>query len=497
MTVGNVIHSIFRQAWPSPSIDHLLRAALLANEEEAASAWRAFESSADFDHPTGGEIRLLGLVSNRLATLAPESPIRPRVRGVERQNWTRSQIVIGEAASGLRALAAAAIDILVVKGGGVAAKGGAAARWRVVNDLDIVVRPDAIEASYDLLITDGWVPSGSGTALYQRESLGDAVGINLVRSKFGNLDLHRTAFHHPYLSLADDPPIWQRSVAGQLAGVPVRVPCATDMIVIGLAHGALDAHRHSDWLADIAFVIDRGEVDWTLFESIVERRGLEGPAAGALSYVTERLQRPVPESLIARLESRALREPLALAAKLAEARPKSGRIGLAWMMRLVAKQSRLWRGRRKKGYDFPTFRPSWLPPRGSNSASVSALQHALPLPDREPRQAWSGVLDLTVLVELPAVKRRVEFEINSKGRHVARLRARVVNRGRRMRAFRFKFPVTLREGEDSIVLTAAPARVFNSDVPAKLLERYDALPFKLADLRVTGLPSRKTTIAKT
>lgn len=491
MTVGKVIQSIFRQVWPSPSIDNLLRAALLEDDEEAASAWRAFESSTDFDHPTGGEMRLLGLVSSRLGTLAPDSPIRPRVAGVERQNWTRSQVVIGEAASGLRAFSAAAIDMLVIKGGGHAARGGVVARWRLLSDLDVVVRPDSVEASFDLLIADGWVPSGSGTVLYQRENLGNAVGTNLVRGKFGNLDLHRTAFHQPYLSIPDDPPIWERSVAGKLAGVAVRVPCATDMIVIGLAHGALDAHKHSDWLADIALAIDLGEIDWALLEAIVERRGLQGPAAGALRYVVERLQRPLPESLIARLESHALREPLALAAKLVETKPKTDRVGLSWMLRLVAKQSRLWRGRRKKTYDFPTFRPSWLPGRRRNRASENALQHELRLPDRDPQHAWSGLFDLTVVVELPAVKRRVEFEVNSNERHLARLRARVINRGRRTRTFRFKFSISLQAGETGVVLTAAPARVFNSDVPAQLLERYDALPFRLVDFQVADLPPHK------
>jgi Uncharacterised nucleotidyltransferase len=491
MTAPKVLHAIFQRAWPSPSIDLLLRAALLADDGEAANAWRAFESSADLDHPTAGEMRLLGLVASRLAILAPNSPIRPTVIGVERQNWTRSQVVIGEAASALQALSAASIGTLVIKGGGYAARGGAAARWRVVNDLDIAVSPDLIEAAYDILISDGWVPSGSGSALYQRENLRNAVGTNLVRGKFGNIDLHRTAFHEPYLSIADDPAIWERSVPGQLAGVTVRAPCPTDMIVIGLAHGALDAHKHSDWLADLALAIDLGEIDWALFESIVERRGLQGAAASGLSYVAERLQRPLPESLIARLESHAIRAPLALAAKLAETAPKTDRIGLSWMMRLVAKQSRLWRARRKKAYDFPTYRPSWLPGRKRKDAGVSALQHELSLPDREPQKAWSGLFDLTVRVELPAVKRRVEFEINSEDRHLARLRARVINRGRRTRAFRFKFAISLQAEESGIILTAAPARVFNNDVPAQLLERYDALPFRLVDVQIASLPSHK------
>ncbi len=97
--------AIFRAAWPEIQVDRLLRAAMLEDAIAAAIAWREFEASADFDHLTSGEMRLIGMAAKGLAKLAPDSPMLPRIQGIERANWSRSQLAIGEAGFGLRALA--------------------------------------------------------------------------------------------------------------------------------------------------------------------------------------------------------------------------------------------------------------------------------------------------------------------------------------------------------------------------------------------------------
>ena len=200
----------------------------------------------------------------------------------------------------------------------------------MLNDVDVVVRPDDMKRAFEVLTDDGWCPAGSGSVAYHGSRLASAVGINLVRGRFGNLDLHRTPFHPPYDSIGDDLPIWQRSRSGSLASCFVRVPCATDAIAISMAHGALDAHKSSDWLADIASGVDQG-VDWGLLEEIVEHRRLNAAAAIALGYVAERLGRSVPAATLRKFEGQAIRRPSALLATLAETRPKAKRIGLHWV----------------------------------------------------------------------------------------------------------------------------------------------------------------------
>lgn len=481
---NRILGRVLRSAWPSRSIDRLLRAAMLKDEIAAAVAWRDFEAAADFDHLTAGEMRLIGLASRRLAALAPNSPMRARIGGIERANWSQSQMVVGEAGSGLRALSAASIDMLVIKGAGRLAAGGTAARGRVVNDVDVVVRSDDLKRAFDLLTADGWLPAGSGTVVYHASQLAGAVGINLVRGRFGNIDLHRTPFHPPYESLADDAEIWHRSIAGTIAYTPVRVPSATDAVAIALAHGALDAHKSSDWLVDIAAAIDSG-VDWDLLQTIVNRRGLHTAAAVALGYVRERLQRPVPDTVLASLEKGAVRRPVALLAALAETRPKTDRIGFFWLARAVAKQNRLLRTYKKRfsGKRRHVVLPSLLAGSSEAASDAKVLEEPLVLPDRAPGEAWRGNLDITVSVDLPPASRRVDFELNSQSRHHARLRAIVLNRGRRERLFRFNVPVELTPEDTTPVLTAAASRRFNANAPQAMIDRYGATPFRVVRLR--------------
>lgn len=481
---NRIVRRLFESAWPTPSVDRLLRAAMLLDDQAAASAWRDFEAEADFDHLTPGEMRLIGLAARRLERLAPQSPMRGRIGGIERANWSRSQLAIREASSGLRDLASAGIDMLLIKGVARSAIRGPAARGRIVNDVDIVVRPEAMGDAFDALTRDGWEPAGSGTVSYHRLRLAETIGLNLLRGQFGNLDLHRTPFHPPYAALAEDGAIWLRAAPVTIWGVAAFVPSPTDFATIAIAHGSLDAHKSSDWLADVADCIDQG-IDWDLLEVIVRQRRLEAPTAVALSYVSTRLGRNVPPLLLSRIEASALRRPLALIGALAETRPKSRTLGLFWVTRAVAKQSRLLR----RYWQSPTRRRVVLPsPFGRADLPVAGARvtdQPLSLPDRQTGKAWAGSIDLTLSLALPAVTRRVDFEIVAGNRHKLRLRAVVFDRGPRERLLRFKFPLALAPDDGEPVLTATPSRRFNSNAPADLTERYRALPFSLVRFRAS------------
>jgi Uncharacterised nucleotidyltransferase len=479
---------LFRWAWPSRSNDALLRAALLTDLESAAVAWRAFEERADFDRLSDGEMRLLGTVSKRLGAFAPDSAMRARILGIQRVNWTRSQIAIGEAGTGVRSLAAAGIEMLMIKGGGRLAADPRSARARMISDIDIVVPPDDLRRAFDILLNDGWLPYDSGTPMYVRARLPAAIGVNMLKGRFGNIDLHRTPFHSPYQSIANDTAIWRRSGHGSLAGANVRVPCPSDAMCIAIAHGAIGAHKNSDWLADIVAAADTASVDWDLFKALVDDHGLHAPAASALRYVSEKLERPVPREVLRSLEATALRNLLRTIGELAETRPKSRVIGVGWFVRLIAKQDRLNRSRRKsrRSLGLRTVRPTVFP-HGTADASNHRTEHILALPDGTIGSERTVVFDLTLLVDLPSATRRLEFEINSDRRHHLRLRAWVLNLGRRRRRFRFHFPITLSPDEINLMLVAAPSRRFNTGVPQDLAAIYDPVPFSVVDIKISPL----------
>jgi hypothetical protein len=343
--VSDVLTSLLRSGWPPPKIDRLLRAALL-EEAVAAEAWRSFEATADFDHLTAGETRLIGLVARRLPSIAPDSPMLARMGGIARSNWSRSQLVVSEAASGLRALAAVAIPILVIKDASRIAAGDPLARGRMIYEIDLVVGPETVSQAFDILVVDGWQPAGPGTPRYQRAHLADATVVNLVRGRFGRLNLYRTPFQAPFLSPMDESAVWERAVEGKLGGTNVRLPSAADAVAIAIAYGIAYTNASSDWLFDIGAAFDAG-LDWKLFAAIVHRRGLQVPAVAVLQYLGERLNRAVPPEILDDLRRAAVRRPFVLLATLAEMRLGSRGIGLFPFVRVVAEQMRLRNWRRR------------------------------------------------------------------------------------------------------------------------------------------------------
>lgn len=447
-----LFRGMLKSAWPAPSIDNLLRTITVADLARAAAAWRDFEAGADFDKLTRGEFRLISLAARRLAELASDSQMRPRIFGIERSIWTRSQMVIREAATGLRKLSDANVEMLIIKGAGRAASGEAVARGRIVNDIDIVVHPEEIERAFNILVADGWTPAGSGSPLYHCSRLSDVTGINLVRGEHGNIDLHRTPFHAPFDCAGEDASIWQRSLPGTLGNTPVRIPSPLDTIVIAIAHGSLDAHKNSDWLADIAASIDKG-VDWDLFPDIARRRRLRTAAAIALGYSSERLECPVPAEIIESLENAALRNPVKLLATVAEARPKSNSFGLFWLARAVTKQSRLFRvGRRTTKQSRLVLASPFRRPVSALPDGEFALSQDLALPARENGAAWTGIVELEVMTQLAPASRRVEFEVNTREHHLLRLRAIVRNRGHRHLSLRFRMELAVPAGDSEPVM---------------------------------------------
>lgn len=150
----------------------------------------------------------------------------------------------------------------------------------------------------------------------------------------------------------------------------------------------------------------------------------------------------------------------------------------------MARQGRLPGTRRH------TIYPSLLEPGVRAEPGAKSLEQALVLPGREHGKAWAGTIDLTLLVELPAAARYLDFEVNSNGKHHVKLRALVRDKGRRERLLRFKFPIALSPEDTALVLTAAALRSSNTVVPRHKTDRYAATPFKLVHVRIADSSRR-------
>jgi hypothetical protein len=481
--MGKTIRRIGRRfpdygwSWPTGQLDHLLKAALLLDEDAGCRYAARWLDENDIDLVSFREHRLLAAISDRFGKKLSAHAAYPRLVGLQKMLWTRSRMAMREAEPALKAMTDAGSDIMLIKGASRIAVNASAQRGRVAHDIDILVRPQDMLGVFDVLRDRDWQISTGVSPQYLRTRLLSVQSMNFFKGNFGDIDLHQAAYDGSQRSAEDDLALWRRALTASFSGVDVFVPSPADRITLAIAHGGLDAHTHSDWLVDCAVAIQSGEVDWDVFVDVVSRRGIAVPAAVALSYLAQEIGTPVPETVLAKIVAMADRAGLSRWSSILQAKPRTDFGGLVWLSRGFAKQLRL---KRKSGRE-PTLPPAivWRGKPTRRKEGVPSASFVLSQAIACPATTGDMMLDVAVRITVPPVRRRIEMEINAAGGHVARLRSIAIIRSGKERVLHFRGKVALDGTGQALVLEARPSRQFREwDNPATVAA-YGALPFQL------------------
>lgn len=472
-------------SWPTGGLDQLLKAALLADEDAARRNATAWLDRHDIDKVDFREHRLLAAIADRFGKTLSAHAAYPRLAGLQRMLWTKSRMAMREAEPALAAMTAESCAVMLLKGAGRLAVDPSAQRGRVAHDIDVLVKPASLLAAFDILRAQGWQIATGVSPQYLRPRLLALRSVNFFKGTFGDFDLHQAAYDWSQASEADDEALWRRAVPAQFASVPVLAPSPADRMAMAIGHGGLDAHTHSDWLVDCAVATRTGEVDWAVLADVIGRRGLAVPAAIALSYLANEIGVAVPAPALADIVAAADRAGLARWSGVLQAKPRTDFGPLIWLSRGLAKQLRLKRKSAQRARHLPDI--VW---RG-RSAKISAtplnpdfaLTHTLTLPDALPA---APALDLTLLLDLPPARRRVEMEINCGERHLVRLRKRILSAGGGTRILRFGGTLHLQPGERTLTIEARPSRQFREWDNAETIATYGAVPFRVIAADFSG-----------
>ncbi len=304
-------HPALRRYRP-PETQILLLIAALGADAPALAAWRRWTELRDLDTASWPEVRLIAAMAPRLARLDPDSPYLPRIKGISRFVWTRTQITLAGARPLLAALHQAGVKLLVLKGGARVAQSPSAASGRLLRDVDLLVPRGQWAQALEIADRLGWLPAPD--APFQgrlgpttiRQAFPEHHGIGYRRGE-GEVDLHHSALLMCREPGADDA-LWQRARPATLQALPMLVPSPADELLHGLCHGALYSREPiADWALDAAALI-RGGIDWTVFEAEAAARSVEPYVLSGLLLLAERIGLPVPPPLLKRLTAR-VREP--------------------------------------------------------------------------------------------------------------------------------------------------------------------------------------------
>lgn len=495
-------------AWPTGSRDLLLRAALLPDPGEARAALRAWLTTHDLDEISFADHRLMAAVAERHGADLASAPEYPRLKGLQRQLWTRSRLSLDASRSAVQAFVAAGLSPLLLKGAARIALDPTTQRQRAQHDVDLLLRPEELVPAAHVLVDAGWATIYGDSRLAAVARARVARAINFVLLPWGNLDLHRSPYHGRQVNTHLDARIWSDAQSAEFFGVPVLVPCAAERLAMCLAHGVTYPETHSDWLVDAADIIAGGDMDWERARDVFVRRRMTTEALVALSYLHEGLGIALPPSALSALSTLTL-DPLPYRlATLLLARPAEAT--RPWFERLPRRaltSARYWQpqlrrlwllkggsSRDDSGEPLPTMsaaiartanRPALGSQRPSPASSLPdqtahATHYTTTVVLQAPRTAAPTAathVDISVTFKAPGVRRRVILELNSETVHLARFHVFVFGGTNGVLHARLQARVRLPAGCRALTLEARPRRFPLPTAQPTQLRKAEPVPF--------------------
>jgi hypothetical protein len=463
-------------AWPSGSRQLLVVAAGHADEQRAAEAFIEWLSTIDIDSCHFPEQRLLVRIASRFPETRLKVAERARLNGIVRLLWTRSRFTLDNAAPALRGLREAGVDLLVLKGMALTALNMQNLKGRIAHDIDILVHASHVPAALSVLDRGGWRSARGESSLLLMERGATFRSLNFLKPPFGDIDLHTRAYHTARRDSAPETGMWTRSVRAELLGVDVRVPSPTDRLVNAIAHGVLDAHRHSDWLVDCAQIIGESDIDWQLVVGLAEDLGMAAQMTLALSYLREVLGYSVPEEVFARLWKVSRANPGDYYKALLLGYPRTRHSVVSSVGRRIFKARHHAQVKAANASAGKAAAPRVEMRRVGRPSTLSdngpALRHRLAI---EPGARRCSIV---IVMEGAARPRRYVFEINTADRHLAQLTYRdLIGRRRLFLCAEIALPSDVAECE--ITVEAHQSGILVPGYSDDELARFAPRPFRI------------------
>lgn len=311
---------------PTVEQHQLLRAALLADVAAVRASLDAWKSRVDIEAIDAGSMRLLPLLYRNLTRLGIDDPLLPRLKGVYRQVWFRNQLILEHGVRALRALSAAAIPSLVLKGAALVSTAYAEPALRPMEDFDLLVPREQFPRAVHVLLADGWsfhppLPDPEPHFVFQH-----AIGFR--RDGGGELDLHWSATGLPFdLDDTHTQPL-------RIGGEETHMLAPADQLLQICAHATL-LNPHIPpirWAADAFLLLARGAFPWSELVDIARQRGWSLVMRRCLEYLRDGLGVAVPDDVIATLaRQQRFRERIALALRNGRGRLAYAQFFVEWM----------------------------------------------------------------------------------------------------------------------------------------------------------------------
>jgi len=241
-------------------------AATMGRLMERPFDWVLFERLAE----THG---LLPMAASKLSAL-PSIPdaMMVELRKICQENARRSLWFAGELFSVLETLSGVGVLAVPYKGPTLAATAQGDLVLRQFHDLDILISPKDWPQSKQALMNAGFIPKLELTAREEKAYLKSACDFTFHHPPVKNvLEIHWDIVPNFYSVQIPLEHLVARAQPVELCGRPVPSLAPEDLLLCLIVHGAKHAWSRLCWLSDIAYLIQRVEIDWNIVMQRAER----------------------------------------------------------------------------------------------------------------------------------------------------------------------------------------------------------------------------------
>jgi hypothetical protein len=475
----NDIHSRrfpnFAWAWPDGGRLQLLQAALNPDEGVARQALFTWLSQNNLDDASFPEHRLFAAITTRFGRNLEGMAEYPRLVGMQRLHWTQSRLAVTANLPPLQKFVELGLKPVLLKGAARVALDPTQQKSRSAFDLDLVM-PDAdFEAAVRTLLDDGWQSTRGESVLGLKARLSSVRARNFKKGRFGDIDLHRCAYQNIQAHSQFDADLLRDALPVTYYDLPVFVPSVEERLVMAMGHGAWDGHHHSDWLVDIVGMLNSETVDWGKLYAIAQGRKLRGPIAIALSFLSNEINIPLPDDVLRRFGAHAPRAKLRDIPSLILARDTQDLTALQTRVRaIVHGAARLGKSGRNAKRDTRQLRRFTRPARVMGTGPT-VFSHIVSQPQSTAPGTWT--LTAKLLFKMPAVRRRIELEINGPDRNLGHVQVLHLHKSAETFAVQFSAKLELKETDFPISLVSLNSKFVGAEPDAPERIKYDRLPF--------------------
>jgi len=286
---------------PGHALERLMQAILLS-PEAAKPALLEWQRLMNFDDMPFSHFRLMGELAAVIDRLAPDFSERKRLAGVEKFIWSNNIHILHIVQPSVERIAAAGIDFVVLKGGGVIASDPGALKRRFIRDIDLLVAENDVPEASAILMRAGWRPTtGRIPGRIRAQPFDRPIAGNQHGKERAEIDLHRSVVHFGRYGRFDDA-LCRRAVPGILMGLPVKCLNPVDRALVASMQGLVyDADQTHAWVLDAVRAMRTAGFDWNDFRRALCERRLHRHAALVLPWLERTFGVGCPPDFIANL----------------------------------------------------------------------------------------------------------------------------------------------------------------------------------------------------